>query len=51
MVPGKKKSSIKVTIITEKIPGGKSGIRVSGLKLILDLKRVLRFVTRKFISQ
>jgi hypothetical protein len=50
MVPGKEKGGLIISILTEKIPGGKKGIKVTGLKLNFDLKRfqiIIRELQRK----
>jgi hypothetical protein len=44
MVPGKKKGSLRISILTEKISRGKKGIKVIGLKLGIDLKRIQTFI-------
>jgi hypothetical protein len=46
MIPGKKKSSLKISALIEKIPGGKKGIKIFGIKLGIDLKRVI-FIIRE----
>jgi len=44
MVPGKEKSSLKISPVIEKIPGGKKGIKIIGIKLGIELKRVLSII-------
>jgi hypothetical protein len=43
MVPGKKKGSLKISATIEWIPGGKKGIKIIGLRLGIDLKRIQTF--------
>jgi hypothetical protein len=43
MVLGKKKSGLKISTVIKKIPGGKKGIKIIGLKLGIDLKRIQTF--------
>jgi hypothetical protein len=50
MVPGKEKSSLKISPVIEKIPGGMKGIKVIGIKCSIGLKSlkiILRELQRK----
>jgi hypothetical protein len=38
MVPGEKKGGLKISVLSEKIPGGKKEIKIFGLKLHINLK-------------
>jgi hypothetical protein len=40
MVPGKKTGSLRFSTMIEKIPGGKKGIKITGIRLGIDLKRI-----------
>jgi hypothetical protein len=40
MVPGKKTGSMKISLLSVKISGGEKGIKVIGLKLGIELKRL-----------
>jgi len=40
MIPGKEKVGLKISPVIEKIPGGKKGIKIIGIKLGFDLKQL-----------
>jgi hypothetical protein len=44
MVSEKKKGSLKISELSEKIPGGKKGIKIIGIKLGIDIKRFQIFI-------